>query len=102
MPTATSPVIGCLQVTLRLPACQSLKAKRQVLAGLLRRVRSKFGVAVAEIRDRDRWQLAGIAIVCASADRAHADEVLAHVLTYLEGQQGDVVLADVRTELIPM
>jgi len=35
----------------------SLKSKRQVISGLLRRVRSEFQVAAAEVGERDRWQI---------------------------------------------
>ncbi|MBO0702428.1 MAG: DUF503 domain-containing protein [Candidatus Dormibacteraeota bacterium] len=95
-------VIGAAQVTLRLPACHSLKEKRQVLAGLLRRVRTKFSVAVAEVSDQDRWQLAGVAVVCVSADRVHADRVLASTLDFLRAGEGDYHVADVATELIAL
>ncbi|MBO0707634.1 MAG: DUF503 domain-containing protein [Candidatus Dormibacteraeota bacterium] len=95
-------VIGAAQVTLRLPACHSLKEKRQVLAGLLRRVRTKFSVAVAEVSDQDRWQLAGVAVVCVSGDRVHADRVLASTLEFLRAGEGDYHVADVATELITL
>lgn len=95
-------VIGAAQVTLRLPACHSLKEKRQVLAGLLRRLRTKFSVAVAEVSDQDRWQLAGVAVVCVSTDRAHADRVLASTLDFLRAGEGDYHVADVATELISL
>jgi uncharacterized protein len=95
-------VIGAAHVTLRLPACHSLKEKRQVLAGLLRRLRTKFSVAVAEVSDQDRWQLAGVAVVCVSADRAQADRVLASALDFLRAGEGDYHLAEVATELISL
>ena len=95
-------VIGAAQVTLRLPACHSLKDKRQVLAGLLRRIRTKFSVAVAEVSDQDRWQLAGVAVVCVSTDGAQADRVLASTLAFLRAGEGDYHVADVTTELITL
>lgn len=95
-------VIGAAQVTLRLPACHSLKEKRQVLAGLLRRVRTKFSVAVAEVSEQDRWQLAGVAVVCVSGDRTHADQVLASTLDFLRAGEGDYHVADIATELITL
>ena len=95
-------VIGSAQVTLRLPSCHSLKEKRQVLAGLLRRLRTKFSVAVAEVSDQDRWQLAGVAVVCVSTDHAQADRVLASTLSYLRAGEGDYHVADVTTELITL
>jgi uncharacterized protein len=96
----TGAVIGCAQVTLRLPGCHSLKEKRQVLQGQLRRVRSKFEVAVAEVSEQDRWQVAGVAVVCVANDHAHADRVLAAALAFLREGEGEYQVATVTTELI--
>jgi uncharacterized protein len=93
-------VIGILRLTLHLPNSDSLKSKRQVVSGLLRRVRQQFSVAAAEVGERDRWQLAQLGIACVSAESAHADEVLAHVLSFVERAAGDALVADVATELI--
>ena len=77
-------VIGILRLTLHMPNSGSLKAKRQVVAGLLRRVRQQFQVAAAEVGDRERWQRAEVAVACLSTENGHADEILAHVLSYVE------------------
>src|SRR5262245_61521904 len=93
-------VIGILRLTLHIPNSGSLKAKRQVVSGLLRRVRSQFQVAAAEIGDRERWQLAELGIACESAEGSHADEVVARVLRFVEQAAGEAQVADVATELI--
>lgn len=93
-------VIGILRLTLHLPNSGSLKVKRQLVSGLLRRLRQQFQVAAAEVGERDRWQLAELGIACVSADSPHADEVLAHVLRFVERTAGDAQVADVATELI--
>jgi uncharacterized protein YlxP (DUF503 family) len=93
-------VIGILRLTLHLPNSGSLKDKRQVVSGLLRRVRQQFQVAAAEVGDRERWQLAELGIACVSAEGSHADEVLAHVLRFVEDSAGEALVADVATELI--
>lgn len=95
-------VIGILRLTLHLPNSGSLKAKRQVVSGLLRRVRQQFQVAAAEIGERDRWQLAHLGIACVSAEGSHCDEVLAHVLSFVERSAVEALVADVSTELIRM
>lgn len=93
-------VVGLLRLTLHLPNSGSLKAKRQVVSGLLRRVRDRFQVAAAEVGERDRWQLAEVAVACVSAEGAHADEILARVLRFVEASATEARVADVRTELI--
>jgi uncharacterized protein YlxP (DUF503 family) len=97
---ASSIAIGIARVVLHLPESGSLKSKRHVVSGLLRRVRAEFQVAAAEVGERDRWQLAEIAFACVSAEGRHADEVLASVLSYVEGHSDGARITDVTTELI--
>ncbi len=93
-------VIGILRLTLHLPNSGSLKSKRQVVSGLLRRVRQQFQVAAAEVGERDRWQLAQLGIACVSAEGSHADEVLARILSFVERSALEAQVTDVSTELI--
>ena len=95
-----SPVIGVLTVTLHIPASGSLKAKRQVVAGLLRRIRTRYGVAAAEVGERNRWQIAHLAVACVSQDGSHCDEMLANVLAYIEKESREAQITDVKTELL--
>ena len=87
---------------LHLPASGSLKSKRQVVSGLLRRLRQELKVAAAEVGELDRWQLAEIAIVTVSADRRQADRVLAAALFFIEAHADGAEVADVSTELVPL
>src|SRR5947208_11613465 len=97
----SSPLaVGLLRVVLHIPESGSLKSKRQVISGLLRRVRQQFQVAAAEVGERDRWQLAELGVACVSADGQHADEILAHVLRFVERSAAEAQVADVATELI--
>ena len=97
---AATVAVGVARVILHLPDSGSLKSKRQVVTGLVRRVRTRFQVAVAEVGERDRWQLAELAIATVSADGRHADEVLAAVLTYIESHCDGARITDVSTELV--
>jgi hypothetical protein len=100
--TASTVAVGLAKVVLHLPESGSLKTKRQVISGLLRRVRTQYQVAAAEVGERDRWQLAELAIVCVSADRRHADEVLAAALAFIESHADGARITDVSTELVRM
>jgi uncharacterized protein YlxP (DUF503 family) len=97
---APAVALGVAKVVLHLPESHSLKEKRHVVHGLLRRVRKEFQVAAAEIGDRDRWQLAELAIACVSAEGRHADEVLAAALSYIESHADGAQVTDVSTELV--
>jgi len=97
---AGSLSVGVLRVVLHLPESGSLKSKRQVVSGLLKRVRNEFGVAAAEVGDGDRWQLAELGIACVSNDSRHAGEVLSRVLSFIESRAGDAQVSDVSTEML--
>jgi uncharacterized protein YlxP (DUF503 family) len=77
-----------------------LKSKRQIVSGLLKRIRAEFGVAAAEVGDGDRWQLAELGIACVSNESRHADEVLSRVLTFIESRAAEARVADVSTEML--
>ena len=59
---SSSLTVGVLRVVLHLPESGSLKSKRQVISGLLTRLRQELKVAAAEVGELDRWQLAELAI----------------------------------------
>jgi uncharacterized protein YlxP (DUF503 family) len=94
--------LGVLRVTLHIPDSESLKAKRHVVGGLLRRVRDEFKVAAAEIGERDRWQLAEVAVACVSEDRDHTAQVLSRVLAFVERNADGAVVSDVATEFLSL
>ena len=97
---ASTLAVGIARVVLHIPDSGSLKSKRQVVSGLLKRVRTRFQVAAAEVGERDRWQLAEIAVACVSAEGRHADEILANVLAYIEAHSDGARVTDVSTELV--
>jgi uncharacterized protein YlxP (DUF503 family) len=97
---SSSLAVGLLRVVLHIPDSGSLKSKRHVVSGLLRRVRAEYHVAAAEVGERDRWQLAELAIACVSADGRHADKVLAAALAYIESHCDGARITDVSTELV--
>jgi uncharacterized protein YlxP (DUF503 family) len=92
--------LGLLRIVLHLPESGSLKSKRRVVSSLVRRLRSEFGVAAAEVGELDRWQLAELAVACLSADARHTSSILASAATYVEARSGDAVVASLSTELI--
>jgi len=77
-------VVGALRMDLTLPGNDSLKGKRRILRSLIDRLRSKFGVAVAEVDHLDSWQRAGVGVACVSNDAVIANEVLSRVVRWVE------------------
>src|SRR2546427_11393237 len=66
IPKVTCMVIGISQITLHLPTSHSLKDKRQIIKSIMARVRQQFEVAIAEVDEHDRWQIARLGVSCVS------------------------------------
>ncbi|HEX4634235.1 MAG TPA: DUF503 domain-containing protein [Gemmatimonadales bacterium] len=69
-------VIGLTTWELHLPACHSLKDKRQVLKSLKDRLHREYNISVAETAHQDLWQRAELSACVMSTDRVHAEKVL--------------------------
>jgi len=100
MVMSSNVAIGVARVVLHLPDSGSLKSKRQVVSGLLRRLRQELKVTAAEVGELDRWQLAELAIATVSGDGRQADKVLAAALSFIESHSDGARITDVSTELI--
>ncbi len=93
-------IIGVSQITLHLPDSQSLKDKRQIIKSILARVRNRFEVAIAEVEEQDRWQIAVLGLSCVSNSKQHSEEILERVRRYIEETRPDIVVSNVETEMI--
>ena len=96
----TVMVIGVSQITLHLPDSHSLKDKRQIIKSVVARVRNRFEVAIAEVEEQDRWQIALLGISCVTNSSQHADEILGHVQRYIEETRPDIIISNVESEII--
>jgi uncharacterized protein YlxP (DUF503 family) len=85
---------------LHLPDCHSLKEKRQVVKSVIARVRNHFEVAIAEVEEQDRWQIAVLGVSCISNSSQHANDVLGHVRRYIEETRPDILVSNVESEII--
>jgi uncharacterized protein len=92
--------VGVSQITLHLPECHSLKDKRQVIKSVMARVRQQFEVAIAEVDEQDRWQIAKLGVSCVSNSSQHIDEILGRVRRYIEETRPDVIVTDAEAEII--
>jgi hypothetical protein len=92
--------VGALRVRLRLPENHSLKGKRQVLRSITSQVKNKFNVSIAEIDDQDLWQAVTLGVTCVSNDGRHANEILSHVMNFIEHVRGDAEVIDYEIEIL--
>jgi hypothetical protein len=93
--------IGVCRVTLRLPENASLKGKRQVVLSVSQRLRNTFNVAVAEVGDAERWQIAELGISCVSNEAGHAREQLENVVRSIERSRLDAEVIDSEVDVVP-
>ena len=92
--------VALATLTLRLPENGSLKCKRQVIKSIQQRLHNRFNVSVAEVDHNDAWQLAGLAICAVANDAAHASEVVAKAVAYIEALRLDVEIIEEETEIL--
>lgn len=93
-------IVGVSQITLHLPGCHSLKEKRQVIKSLIARVRNQFEVAIAEVDEPDRWQVAVLGVSCVSNSSQHANAILERVLRFIEETRPDALITHHEVEII--
>ena len=94
--------VAAARIALYLAESHSLKTKRGLLRSLTARVRQRFNVAIAQLDDGDRWQVAVVAVCSVSNDAGHAGEVLDQVLRFIETEvQGEAEVVDCQTEVLP-
>ena len=94
-------VVGVCRLTLAIAGSTSLKDKRRVVKSLAERMHNRFNVAVAEVDAHEIWNTAVLGVACVSTGGAHADEVLAHVVDFVQGGHGDAELVDYSVEIVP-
>src|SRR5262249_61474340 len=93
-------VIGICEITLHLPQSHSLKEKRQIIKSVIARIRNQFEVAIAEVDENDRWQIAKLGASCVSNNSQHASEILEHVRNYIEESRPDLSITNFETEIM--
>ncbi len=93
-------IVGVAEITLHLPESHSLKDKRQIISSVMARVRQRFEIAVAEVGENDRWQIARLGMSCVSNSRQHVEEVLNHARRYIEETRPDLLITDSELEVM--
>ena len=76
---------GIVRITVVMDQSHSLKEKRMAIRRIKDRVRERIGVAINEVGEHDRWQLAELGCAVTSADRVKALEILDDVVRVASG-----------------
>jgi hypothetical protein len=84
------PIVGLLTLELELPGIASLKDKRSVLQGIIRRLRTQYNCACAETDLMDEWESAVLAVTVVSNDGRHCNSMLSQISHWVETNAHDV------------
>jgi hypothetical protein len=76
----------------------SLKDKRRILKSMIEKTRGRFNVSIAEVGQQELWQRSTVAFACVSNERAHADQMLAAVVRFME--KLDAEITSCQTEIL--
>ena len=90
--------VSWLVMELEVPGCKSLKEKRGKLQPLLLRLRREFNVSTAEIGELDRKNAARLAFTIVSNDGQYNQQVLNHVVIFIEDHFPDMEILQYRIE----
>jgi uncharacterized protein len=93
-------VVGISLIELYLPGSHSLKDKRSVVKSLTARLHHAFNVSCSEVDHQDVWQSAAIGVAVVSNDAAHVQDVMGHVVGWIERNRPDVEVVDQSLEII--
>lgn len=91
-------IVGTMFLRLHLPEARSLKDKRRVVSSLMARLRSRYGVSVAEVGDLDAWQTTSIGVACVSSSVKVCRDLLDDLGRYVEGA-GPFQVLEASTEM---
>ncbi len=77
-------MVGVLRVELFLPECHSLKEKRSIVKSLIRQLRNKFNVSVAEMAYQEQWQRTELEIAAVANELHFIQKELQAVIRMVE------------------
>lgn len=76
--------MGIAEVTIRLSAIDSLKAKRSIAKSLTARIHNRFNVSIAEVHYMDSKGRLGLAVAAVANSRKTVDALLGEVVQFME------------------
>lgn len=76
--------IAVLESTLRASWVHSLKEKRMIVQSLLKKIKNKFNVSVAEIENQDKHQIITIGIVGIASNNSYGDGLMDYIINFVE------------------
>jgi uncharacterized protein YlxP (DUF503 family) len=81
-----SSYFALLEIHLHFPEAGSLKAKRAELSSIKAQLRTRLGLAVAEVEHQDTWQRSTLAATTCSGSLRALDETVERVERWLDAR----------------
>ena len=92
--------IGLSYISLHIPHCQSLKAKRHILKPVISRLHKEFNISVVEYDRQDAWQHAELGIAMISNDHKQIEQIFKSILDFFPSHWPDIQIVDENLEII--
>lgn len=94
-----SPIVGLLQIDIRIPGALSLKDKRQHLKSFREGIRARFNVSVAEVGDPDLWKRIHLAVTMVSNEEQLIRETFSKVVSLI-ARDTEVEILEEQVEML--
>lgn len=91
--------VAVCTITLRAEWVSSLKEKRMVIKSIIEKTKHKFNASVAEVDTNDNHRILTIGFACISNSHSHADEMIDHIIDFIEGST-DAVITEIDREIL--
>ena len=83
-------------INLYLPTSHSLKNKRNSVQSIIKKVRNRYNVSIAEIDGLDKWQHSGIGISAISNDPIIIDKTISEIVNFIESSYQDIQILGIQ------
>jgi len=76
-------IVGIAKISINLFECHSLKEKRSIVTGMIKKIRNYYPVSIAEVDKNDIWQKTVIGLSLVSNDSSIIDSVFNKIIDYI-------------------
>jgi len=95
-------IVGAAIVEIRIHESHSLKQKRGVVRSIVRRVRNRYNLSIAEVGGQDTWQRAELGLCNAGTDRQRVRALIESAVVFIEELHiAEIIAVDIEVLDLP-
>ncbi len=83
-------------LNLYIPSSRSLKNKRNIIQGMIKKIRNRFNASVAEIDSLDKWQQAIVGVTIISNSMVILEKTHSEIISFIEDNYTDIQISSVK------